>query len=459
MKILFVNPPVIRFGSDNPESDPRIRAILFRLKLYSRRYPILYNQFDHFGIGRGARFGVRAGSRWPWTLDHPHGGPPYPFIMGYAASLLKSNNYDVNLIDAVVDEEYSYDRFLKKVRNENADIVVLECSTPTIDIDLWMAKEIALFSKVALAGPHLTTQALNIQKKYDYVSFLLKGEYIYSALKMAETQTPGIYESEVVTDLDSIPFPFRDYTSATQYYEPTMPTERPQLQIYGSKGCPFKCTFCLWPHTMYEGKVALRKPERIAEEIRYCVEKYGYRSIFFDDDTFNLGTERIDKLCDELKKIGFPWTMMGRLDCSPDWLFDKMIESGCVGMRFGVESFDLNVLKNINKGLERSDFQKTLARLSNQYEDLMIHITMMKDLPGQSDDIHQKDLAILKQMGFNNTTPRRSYQIASCVPFPGTQMYEDMAKSHGKDVMDDFSRYDGSQDTIVKKVEVWKNRK
>ncbi|MGV8130108.1 MAG: B12-binding domain-containing radical SAM protein [Methanolinea sp.] len=451
MKILFVNPPVIRFGSDNPESDPRIRAILFRLKLYSRRYPILYNQFDHFGIGRGARFGVRAGSRWPWTLDQPHGGPPYPFIMGYAASLLKSNNYDVNLIDAVVDEEYSYDRFLKKVRNENADIVVLECSTPTIDIDLWMAKEIALFSKVALAGPHLTTQDLNIQEKHKYISFLLKGEYIYSALKMAETQTLGIYESEVVTDLDSIPFPFRDYTSATQYYEPTMPTERPQLQIYGSKGCPFRCSFCLWPQAMYKGKVALRKPEKIAEEIQFFIEKFGYKSILFDDDTFNLGNERVSQICDELKKIGLPWTMMGRLDCSPDWLFDKMVNSGCVGMRFGIESFDLNVLKNINKGLERIDFKNTLKSLSDNYPELMIHLTMMKNLPGQSDEIHKKDMNILYEMGFSGHNVYRSYQLSSCAPFPGTKLHEVLSKD--KDViLQDYSKYDGYQETIMKEI-------
>ena len=88
----------------------------------------------------------------------------------------------------------------------------------------------------------------------------------------------------------------------------------------------------MWPQTMYQGKVAYRKPEHVAEEIRYCVDKYGYKSIFFDDDTFNVGNERVGKLCDELKEIGLPWTMMGRLDCSPTWLYDKMVDSGCIGI-------------------------------------------------------------------------------------------------------------------------------
>jgi Fe-S oxidoreductase len=451
MKILFVNPPVIRFGTDSPEHDPRLRSLLFRMKLAGRHFPILYRFFDRLGIGRDARFGVRAGSRWPWTMDVPHGGPPYPFIMGYAAGLLRHEGFDVNIIDAVADEDYSYRHFIDNVRKEHADIVVIECSTPTIDIDLWMAKEISAFTKVALAGPHLRSNDQEIEKDCPSITFLLEGEYIQSVLKMARTQQPGIYESEVVTDLDALPFPFRDYPAATKYFDPTMPTLRPQLQVYGSKGCPFKCTFCLWPQTMYEGKVAFRKPEKIAEEIRYCVEKYGYKSIFFDDDTFNVGTERISRLCDELKTIGLPWTMMGRLDCSPDWLYDKMVDSGCVGMRFGIETFDLNILKRINKGIERVDFRKTLEHLSDAYPDLFLHVTMMKDLPGQTEEIHNNDMKILHDLGFSPKNMRRSYQLSACAPFPGTKMYEDLVKEKGE-LLNDFSRYDGGQSTVMNEV-------
>lgn len=451
MKILFVNSPVIRFGTDSPEHDQRLLSPLFRTKLRFHKCPAVYHLLDRLGVGKGARFGVRAGSRWPWTSEHPLTALHYPFIMGYAAALLKSNGFEVAIIDAVAEEEYSYEKFLGQVRNEHADIVVIECSTPTIDIDLWMAKEISSFTRVALAGPHLTANAPEIMEQCPHITYLLKGEYILSALKMARSQQPGIYESEVVTDLDSIPFPFRDYRVSTKYFDLTMPTPRPQLQIYGSKGCPFKCTFCLWPQTMYQGKVALRKPEKIAEEIRYCVEKYGYQSIFFDDDTFNLGTERISRLCDELKQIGLPWTMMGRLDCSPDWLYDKMVDSGCVGMRFGIETFDLEILKNISKGIERIDFKKTLEHLSQAYPDLYLHVTMMKDLPGQTEEIHKNDMRILHEMGFSTHNVFRSYQLAACAPFPGTKMYEDMVKEHGV-LLREFSKYDGGQETVMREV-------
>jgi len=447
MKITLVNAPVIRYKNKSPKKSLKVKLYSLlnsRNKLKKVSNIIKFNE--------DFRFGVRAGSRWPWTMENPPGAPHFPFIMAYTASLLRQEGHIVNLIDSVAEEEYSYKKFIKKVKQDNAEIVIIECSTPTIDIDLWMALEISKFTKVALAGPHLTDiNAQFIHQKHPEISFLLKGEYILSSLEMVNTKIKGIYESVIVKDLDSIPFPLRDYPFAIKYFDPTMPTEKPQLQIYGSKGCPFKCTFCLWPQTMYNGTVSIREPENIALEIKECISKYGYKSIFFDDDTFNLGTERISKLCDYLKEIGLPWTMMGRLDCSPDWLYDKMIDCGCVGMRFGVETFNVNVLKSINKGLERTDFIKTLIYLSNKYPRLMIRLTMMKDIPAQTEEIQHRDMEILNEIGYSSNTVTRNYQLSSCVPFPGTKMYNDLKLEKGEEFLNNFNLYDGSQDTVLTK--------
>lgn len=450
MKILFINPPVVRTENSSPENDFKIEGFVFHRKY--RIFSGLVRLLKWSGIGKTVRYGVRAGSRWPWTADYPIGPLHYPFIMNYAVAFLADNGFKVALIDAIAEKEFSYTKFLERVHAEHADIVVIECSTPTIDIDVWIANKIAKFTKVCLAGPHLTTYAEKIQAVNPQISFLLKGEYIKSALTMAQTLRPGIYEPEIVDDLDDIPFPFRDYRQATLYYDPSIPTERPQLQIWASKGCPFKCTFCMWPQTMYQHKVSLRKPELVAKEIRQCVERYGYRSIFFDDDTFNIGTERISALCDELKKIGLPWSMMGRLDCSPTWLYDKMVDSGCVGMRFGIETFDEGVLRRIKKGLESDSLTETLAYICTKYPGLMIHLTMMKNLPGQTEEIHCRDMEILRALGFSTDNAYRSYQLSACAPFPGTEMFASMLQEYGTEKLCDFRKYDAGANTVMQNV-------
>jgi radical SAM superfamily enzyme YgiQ (UPF0313 family) len=374
--------------------------------------------------------------------------------MGYAASLVATDGHMVNIIDSVADEEYSYKHFLKRVSAWQPDLIVLECSTPTIDIDLWIAEKLAEIAEVAVAGPHFTGDetVADLQKNHPFIKYILKGEYIYGVQDMVRRMEPGVYEARVVSDVDTIPFPFRNYPAAKKYFDPTMPTPKPQLQIYGSKGCPFKCTFCVWPQAMFQKKVSLRSPERIAAEIREAVALNGYKSIFFDDDTFNMGTERISKLCDHLKEIGLPWTMMGRLDISPDWLYDKMVESGCVGMRFGIETFDLDVLARVKKGIERKDFRGTLERLSSKYPNIFIHITMMKDMPGQTEETHQLDLKTIHGMGYSTTDMRRSYQLSHCSPFPGTEMYEQLKSAGDSVVLQDFRKYDGGQDTVMKEI-------
>ncbi|MBP7008718.1 MAG: radical SAM protein [Kiritimatiellae bacterium] len=453
MKVVFANPPVIRDRDSRPENDFRIEHFVF--KPWITRLPlgrhVCYALNQGLSIGNGIRYGLRAGSRWPFTLPVPLSYFPYPFFMGYAAAYLRAHGHAVNILDAVAEQEYDYDRFLAELARERADIVVVECSTPTIDIDVWFANRVAAFAKVALAGPHLNeTTTREIQERNPAISFYLLGEYILSAMQMAETGKPGVYASEIVMDLDAIPFPFRDYKSAAKYYDPSMPTPRPQLQVYGSKGCPFHCTFCSWPQSMYFGHVSLRSPEAIAREIREAVKQYGYRSIFFDDDTFNMGPERIARLCDHLKDTGLPWTMMGRLDLSPDWLFDKMVDSGCVGMRFGVETFNLDVLKNVRKGIERVDFRQTLEHLSRTHPHLMLHLTMMRDMPGQTDEDTRNDLRILRNMGYRPRSRKRSYQMSRCAPFPGTELHRQLQARVGAETLNNYKSYDGAMETVMK---------
>lgn len=76
---------------------------------------------------------------------------------------------------------------------------------------------------------------------------------------------------------------------------------------------------------------------------------------------------------------------------------------------------------------------------------------MMKDLPGQTEEIHRLDMDILRDMGFSTRNSYRSYQLSSCAPFPGTKMYEDLVKDKNTNLQD-YSRYDGGQNTLMNEV-------
>ena len=177
MKVLFVNPPNIRSDTSSVENDFAIKAFVVPPYLRKIKWSeALFRRLNKFtGLGNTVRYGVRAGSRWPFTMDQPNSDyAPYPFFMGYAASNLREHGFDVNILDAVAEIEYDYEAFLQEIKLEKADIVVLECSTPTIDIDVWFANKVAEFSKVALAGPHLNkTTVAEIMPENPKISFYL----------------------------------------------------------------------------------------------------------------------------------------------------------------------------------------------------------------------------------------------------------------------------------------------
>jgi hypothetical protein len=79
---------------------------------------------------------------------------------------------------------------------------------------------------------------------------------------------------------------------------------------------------------------------------------------------------------------------------------------------------------------------------------------MMRDLPGQTDDIHAKDMEILHNLGYTSDLNNvyRSYQLSSCVPFPGTELYFQLLEQGQKNRLEDFSSYDGNQETVMKKI-------
>ncbi|MBL0320629.1 MAG: radical SAM protein [Alphaproteobacteria bacterium] len=392
------------------------------------------------------RFGCRSGSRWPWTsVDNPTDYAPFPFFMAHATSYLKSKGVNAGLYDAVVRREFDYGPAIEYIIGRKPTIVVIETSTPTIDIDLIMARRCALFSEVALSGPHATIFAEELSK-LSYISYVLKGEYELSSYDMWSSRRKGVYECCPVEDIDTAPYPYRDPEVINNYWDPSpIPIPRPQLQVYASRGCPYQCTYCMWPSVMYAKTFRPRNPLSVAAEIKFCLERFNSKSIFFDDDTFNIGTERISSLCDELQVIGLPWTMMGRLDTSPKWLFDKMVDSGCAGMRFGVETFCAHIQKRIKKMLDVDKAINMLEYLKVKHPHLPIHITTMCNLPGETSQDRDFSNAIVEKLGFDNSGRIHNHQLSSCVPFPGTDLYKQLdSMGFGKQLLD-FYAYDGSQ--------------
>lgn len=125
-----------------------------------------------------------------------------------------------------------------------------------------------------------------------------------------------------------------------------------------SRGCPFHCTFCsvapVWDFQPY-----LRTAEDIIAEMELLLERGKTDLFLFQDEYFLASPERAKEFSRKLIASGLKvrWKAFGRINLVDREAMDLMAQSGCVQMRYGVESGSDEILKLTVKGF---DLQQTI---------------------------------------------------------------------------------------------------
>ncbi len=164
-------------------------------------------------------------------------------------------------------------------------------------------------------------------------------------------------QRERITNLDTIPFPqFRkvDLSKYTGY------------GMMSSRGCPYPCTFCsvapVWNLECYS-----RSPSNIVAEMIQLHKEAGVRMFLFQDEFFVSGKRQVMEFCKELSAINFDikWKAFGRVNLCDEEMMQAMADTGCVELRFGIESGSDIVLKRIKKGFTVKEVMDVIPKAIN----------------------------------------------------------------------------------------------
>jgi radical SAM superfamily enzyme YgiQ (UPF0313 family) len=217
--------------------------------------------------------------------------------------------------------------------------------------------------------------------------------------------------------LDELPFVTPIYARDLDYLKYNSPyCQYPYISLYTGRGCPARCTFCLWPQVTMGHAYRVRSPENVLEEVREMPRLFPLmKEIFFDDDTFTADPPRARKIAALLGPLGICWSTNARANVDRETL--KALKDG--GLRLfvvGYESGNDQILKNIKKGVttERARrFTKDCHELG-----ILIHGTFILGLPGETKETIEESIRFAREMN------PETLQVSLASPYPGTHFFK-----------------------------------
>ncbi|MBR9706088.1 radical SAM protein [Candidatus Pacearchaeota archaeon] len=403
-------------------------------------------------------YGVRSNSRWPHTRKDK--ALPFPIYLAYTAAILEKNNIRVDIIDAVAEEK-TLSQITDLIKSKNYDLVVIETSTPSIDFDLKAAEEVKKVSKarIVLIGPHATHFDKELLK-HDFVDIIARGEFEYTILDICNKklmEVEGITYKEnketkrnkdrpLIEDLDNLPFPDRHLFKMSHYDSHLY--KSPSFLMITSRGCPYQCTYCLWPQVMYGHKFRARSAKSVVDEMELLIKKHGAREICFDDDTFTIGKERVIEICREIiqRNLKIEWSCFGRVGLDEETL-REMKEAGCEHIRYGVESGSQELLNRCKKFTNIPQIKETF-KLTKKVG-IRDYGTFMIGLPGETWKTVDQTIELAKELD------PYAVQFSIVIPFPGTEYYSEL-KEQGMLKAKTWADFDGSTKSVIETKELSK---
>jgi hopanoid biosynthesis associated radical SAM protein HpnJ len=376
--------------------------------------------YDDFDGGAGSRYQA---TREVWSFW-------YPTWLCYPAGMIP----DSRVLDA--PPEHLNQEQAVAVAKEY-DLVVLHTSTPSFRLDCrtaQMIKDANPSCVVGFVGGHVTAEPQKSLEASAAIDFVARKEFDHSVAQIAAGQDwssiKGIsYRNQAGLqhnpeplplsreDLDELPFVTRIYQRDLDYLKYNSPyCQYPYVSLYTGRGCPARCTFCLWPQVTTGHSYRARSPESVFEEVREMPHLFPeMKEIFFDDDTFTADPPRARKIAELIKPLGLCWSTNARANVDRETL--KVLKDG--GLRLfvvGYESGNEQILKNIKKGVSivrARQFTKDCHDLG-----ILIHGTFILGLPGETKETIQETMRFAREMN------PETLQVSLASPYPGTHFYK-----------------------------------
>lgn len=406
----------------------------------------------------------------PWLADSKTN---IPLGVLYIAGLLREQGHDV-VVTSMLDKRYEGHISLPD-RVMDADVHMFGFCTPQFGEALELAAYIRDRAPGALlvaGGPHPSyepreTKEAGRQDTYHYKGVLSERRDYRAKDGKALFDTVIVMEGELATlqmlsdwdagrlqpyyygdksdamDLDAIPFPawdllpddhiFNDGVAVMKkrYVESSKrPGTWPVMSLIGTRGCPYKCTYCSTP--WIGQKPRYRSPQNIIAEMRQVMDK-GVHMFKFQDDTYTLHKTKLRQLAEaihaEFGSDSFAARIHTRVNTMDDHVAESLKLMNCKVTCFGIESGSQRVLDANQKGTKVQQNTDAIinAKRHGFYTIAFLVIGMAGETPETLRETQRWLLSVKPYLD--------SCNLAVGIPYPGSRWFTHPQES-GIDIVD-----------------------
>ena len=446
---------LVQFGTDSQGSKPIRQGKGARVTL--TRCPVVVS-----------RSGLNAGLLCP------------PLSNAYLAAAAREHGYAVTIIDPVGEapsevhevpgrSAVTYGWPLEKIVRE------IPSDTKYIGVSCMFSHEWPLSKELLglirgrfpnailiVGGEHVTAATETSLRECPAIDYAVLGEgeetlvELLNSLQRGEdpSAVPGLFflrngraiqtgHRERLRNIDAIPRPAWDITPVENYLANRMSfgvSAGRTMPILATRGCPYQCTFCSNP-IMWTTRWYARSPKDVADEIESYVRRYNADNFDFYDLTAIIKKDWIKEFCHELidRKLNVTWQLPAgtRSEAIDEDVAKLLAASGHRNLVYAPETGSDKILKDIKKKVRlsrMSDSMKGAIRAG-----LSLKLNMVFGFPSETRRdilLSMVYLAKMAWLGVDDVT------IATFVPYPGSQLFEELRKSGRIPNLDDDFYYE-----------------
>ena len=331
------------------------------------------------------------------------------------ASYLKDKGHEVYIVEDALDPEKTYKKLEEMI---HFDLFGFSAMTLQYPRALEFAYELNNFPKHPLlvgGGAHF----LNA-KTFNLFDAVVSGDG-EEAIEKILNGARGIVIGKPLKEYKPISF---DSIQYERYGDHLINGER-AISILTSRGCPFKCSFCASPKM---GKVVYYPIKEIVKNIVDLSEKYNIKNIRIMDDSFTVDSDRVKEFCQQIKPHKMNLACLTHVNVVRPEDSKIMKDAGFNNVAIGIESINPEILKLINKGINKNKILQAIICLKEA--NINIEALFMIGLPGETKETAEETIEFAKKLKKEDDVYRTHFQFFT--PFPGSKFSEEIEQGkHG----------------------------